>query len=331
MIPILDREISFYQSITSVGFKNISIKNALDAIKSGQYKTTITAIRNYLLIGKTDDARAAKINLPAFTFCGTFKGNRQAKNIDAYSGLIIFDIDKLESVVLAKLIADLQSDPIIFSYWLSPSGSGLKILIAADCVQTNYKYYFQGLKNYFEKTYNISIDSSGSDLSRLCFVSYDDNLFLNIQAQTVDVIFIEQHFITSEEKTITSRVLVNIPATGDNRSLNYNKGKNKSENRDNIDKVIKYLIKYDKSITSSYDDWFRVACAIANTFTFDIGKKYYLKLCSLDKAKYNPIESENMLIQCYQKRIEGAVSFSTIVYLAKQQGFDMDKANLKFT
>ena len=84
--------------------------------------------------------------------------------------------------------------------------------------------------------------------------------------------------------------------------------------------IIKYLTIKNKSITYSYADWYKVAMGIANSFTFDIGKKYFNKLSALDVGKYNSINCENFLTDCYEMR-NGSIKFASIIYLANQQGY----------
>jgi hypothetical protein len=60
--------------------------------------------------------------------------------------------------------------------------------------------------------------------------------------------------------------------------------------------------------------------AIANTFTYDIGEKYFLKLSSLDSTKFNEKECKNFLTNCYESR-SGSINFSTIVFFANKKGY----------
>ena len=64
--------------------------------------------------------------------------------------------------------------------------------------------------------------------------------------------------------------------------------------------------------------------AIANSFTYDVGEKYFLKLSSLDKGKYSEINCKNFLLNCYETR-SGAVNFSTIVYFANAKNYQTKK------
>ncbi|MBK7506184.1 MAG: hypothetical protein IPI52_14355 [Bacteroidetes bacterium] len=42
--------------------------------------------------------------------------------------------------------------------------------------------------------------------------------------------------------------------------------------------------------------------AIANTFTHEIGEKYFIKLSSFDTSKFNDVECRNFLVNCYETR-----------------------------
>ena len=64
--------------------------------------------------------------------------------------------------------------------------------------------------------------------------------------------------------------------------------------------------------------------AIANSFTYDVGEKYFLKLSSLDKGKYSEINCKNFLLNCYETR-SGVLSLSTIVYFANEKDYKTKK------
>lgn len=69
---------------------------------------------------------------------------------------------------------------------LSCSGTGLFALV--KIAKPNlHKQYFDALVDYFSKL-NIEIDKSGSDMTRLRFVSYDENYYLNAHSVVWDTI-----------------------------------------------------------------------------------------------------------------------------------------------
>ncbi len=87
-----------------------------------------------------------------------------------------------------------------------------------------------------------------------------------------------------------------------------------------IQTIIRYLEKKQLSITYSYEKWYKVAMAIANTFTYDIGERYFLKLSSFDKEKFNSENCKFFLRNCYESR-NGSIKFNTIVYYGNEKGY----------
>ncbi len=119
-----------------------------------------------------------KKRLPAVTWSGTFS-QRKATHYSVYSDLICLDIDKL---LLGKLLflADLlRRDPYTFLVFTSPSGNGLKVVVKVSGGAGNHASNFLALEKYFKHEYDIDIDPSGKDISRLCFLSFDPDCFVN--------------------------------------------------------------------------------------------------------------------------------------------------------
>ena len=79
------------------------------------------------------------------------------------------------------------------------------------------------------------------------------------------------------------------------------------------------------SITYEYDDWIRVAYAIADAFNPDLGHKYFQALSQQDPTKYDEDKCKKQLDYCYSHST-GQIKLNTIVYLAKKQGFKVLKS-----
>jgi hypothetical protein len=133
--------------------------------------------------GKKDEYDKLKDKLPGFTLCGTFEPTRCVANLKTYSGFIILDIDKLEFEQVPDLFKKICSIPLTFSCFLSPSGAGLKIIVRVSSNEDQHKTAFRQVKELYEKELGITIDKSGSDVSRLCYYSCDRNIFLNEDAR----------------------------------------------------------------------------------------------------------------------------------------------------
>lgn len=156
----------------------------LDEIKTGKYKHAIVYLRKSLSENKMEAYEKAKKSLPAFTPSGKFIGGRKMEFLVDYSNCIILDIDKLQSDELAKVNHLSRQCEFTYACFISPSGNGLKILVKVSSTKTEHKETFLAIQDHYEKLLNLEIDKSGKDITRLCFYSYDENLFINENAST---------------------------------------------------------------------------------------------------------------------------------------------------
>ena len=159
-----------------------TISTILEEIKTGKYKSGIVYLRKSLAENKTEAYNKAKKSLPAFTPSGKFVGGRKLEFLAEYSNCIILDIDKLSAADLqnAKLLAN-QSE-FTYASFISPSGNGLKILVKINSDKANHKEAFLLVQAHYESILKLEIDKSGKDVTRLCFYSFDENLYLNENA-----------------------------------------------------------------------------------------------------------------------------------------------------
>src|SRR6267154_38121 len=120
--------ISIYKNSTdTIGVEADHLK-ILGGIKSGRWNVEIENLRSLLQSERDADYAQSKRQLPAATFGGSFS-KREAASITRSSGLIILDIDKLSQAQINKYSGAFSEDKYIYSYFVSPSGSGLKILV----------------------------------------------------------------------------------------------------------------------------------------------------------------------------------------------------------
>lgn len=164
-----------YNEVTN-GFSR-DVAYVFDRIANGKSAELISQIRT----SKSKDERTAlKKKLPAINFQGTFK-ERNAKGLQEFSGLMPLDYDNFPNEQeLAATRAKLMKDPYTYALFTSPSGNGLKVIVKVpEDGAKNYKGYFDSLKEYYNNPY---FDVSCSDVSRLCFESYDPELYVNDSA-----------------------------------------------------------------------------------------------------------------------------------------------------
>jgi len=326
--PILNRTVSFQTTSWSSISKELTIREVLFEIQSGKYSNQISSLRNLLKNGKKEDYIYHKRTLPAITFCGTFNKERKRTQIRTYNSIIVLDVDKLEIEELRRVKKCFNDESMVLSFWESPSKEGIKGLVvleykielSSENIEKAHKKAFQNLANYFSEKYSIEIDSSGSDITRLCFLSFDPNLIIKNNFIPFEVDFDQIIDLKKEDR---HNKVKNI--NENSKDLLYNpKERNKANDRYLISSIIKYLNKKQLSITYSYEEWYKVGMAIANTFTYEVGEKYFLKLSLCDKEKYNELNCKKFLVGCYESRT-GAIKFSSIVFFAKNKGYTVKK------
>jgi hypothetical protein len=146
----------------------------LDRIQNGKHEKIIKDLRAEI---DTEKKKKLKGSLSAVTFCGTFT-TRKKENLKQGSGLAILDFDKLDDVLGYK--EQLKSNDFIMAAWISPSGNGVKALVKIPIIKNDaeYKNIFKQLKELFPL-----LDDSGSDISRLCFESFDPDIYINLDSE----------------------------------------------------------------------------------------------------------------------------------------------------
>ena len=200
--------VSIFKNFNEV-VQNQKIIEVLQDIKTGKYKNVITYLRKSLAESKMEAYERAKKSLPAFTPSACFKSGRKLEFITAYTQMVVLDIDKLSKEQLTNAKALASQSPYTFASFTSPSGNGLKIFVKVNSSQENHKDAFLALQKYYEELLALPIDKSGKDVTRLCFVSFDTDLFLNENASVFPIIstedlrpFIEQNSEAIDEPKI---------------------------------------------------------------------------------------------------------------------------------
>lgn len=125
------------------------------------------------------ERKELKKGVPSVEFNSVCNGLRRISNVERMTGLIVVDIDNLESVSQARTVRDNifadQRLGCVLSF-LSVSGLGVKAVlgIGADRVDvTNVKSWYAAVAWYLKSTYSLPIDTDAMDAVRLCFLSHD--------------------------------------------------------------------------------------------------------------------------------------------------------------
>lgn len=330
---LTDINVSFYRNMKSADAKPATIGQVLTAIRSSFYESQVTTIRQLKYQGKQDEADEIKSNLHAVTFCATFNGRRLSSMYHTYNSLMVIDIDKLPDEEIERVKKCLEACPFVATYWKSPSGAGWKGLVPLNYLNLDKKtdvvdmhhWAFNKLEAAFKADYNIILDSSGKDITRLCFMSWSPELRLKDTFDKYDVDLEEMKTEKKVRKNNGEKMPV-LKSSGEPIQWNVVDGQKQGDrtgtsyDRRTMERIYKFLSAKGISITSTYDEWVKVAFAIAQTFHSTYGRKMFMKLCELDGAAHNEERSERLIYDAYTTT-ERRSDFSSIIYLANRKGF----------
>lgn len=182
--------------------EKVSLLEKLQEIAEGKHLIAIEKLRQLLRNGKEEEASRVKRQLQSFTLSATYSEKRKAEGITGYNDVLMLDFDKLSNEELRRCREIIAGTPETLFCNTSPSANGLKVgayynrgeierlraalfsrpEITVAELEDFHKKAFDQCREYYEELCGVKIDPSGSDIGRLCFVSYDPNIYINKQA-----------------------------------------------------------------------------------------------------------------------------------------------------
>ena len=170
-------EISVFKSLfksAEIPYK-VRISKIIERIKRGTSKDFALKIR--------EGNKELKKKLPAIVFSGIFT-QRNKNGLTQHSGLMVLDFDNYPNQkVLEEQREILKANKHVVILFVSPSGNGLKavIKVSNDLTKETHPQVFKAFNNQFKYDY---FDPSSSNVDRVCFESYDPNIYVNYDAET---------------------------------------------------------------------------------------------------------------------------------------------------
>ena len=170
------------KSATLTPLRTLELNEVYQLITANKRLIILTqAIREAALQGDDDNCRMLKQQtLPYVTPCGVFT-RRRSDCLELPSGLVVVDVDHLDSPDEARRLKQLLFDD---PYFVSPTGRGVKAFvpcpIGKDCTEA-----VRWAMNYVHCMYDAEntqpgkgVDTSGKDLVRACFLCHDPEALL---------------------------------------------------------------------------------------------------------------------------------------------------------
>lgn len=286
-------EVSFYKNVKDTTGETKPIGDIIKLILSNN-KTIIEKIRS---VQDKSERNRLKNKLQAFATSGTFS-MRKADCLIKHSGLIQIDIDDVKNVEKTK--AALITDKYTFLCFTSPSGNGVKLLVKIKASAESHLQSFQELELYYKSKYGITIDPSTKDLSRLCFLSYDPNLYYNEDS----IVFTCTNTVVNDNIQTYTTDNTNVNAKMSRKQLN-------TTEIHEFESKLKTIEKKQIDITKVYQDWLNIGFAISSEFG-ENGRSYYHRVSCI-----NPQYSKQICNTQYTNCLSSSGSGITIATFYK--------------
>ena len=190
-----DAQVSVYKNVKDAdSLVTSTVDIILGHIYGGRWEKAIMAIRSEKDKKKRNEM---KRYLPGVTFSGTFS-HRYDENLIDYSGLLIIDFDTTNLQKANRIKKKLSKSRFVYAAFFSPS-MGVKALVKTENLPEHHRdCVFPKLKMHLEGHVGQNIDTSGKNLSRLCFVSMDDDMYYNPDSSSFNVDV--QQFLRDQER-----------------------------------------------------------------------------------------------------------------------------------
>jgi hypothetical protein len=253
---------------------SLEVDEYFDGIKNGRWEDEVLNFRA---------GRTQKELTTCVTASGSFK-QRAANKLLEHSGFICLDIDAKDQIAEVD-IDRIKSDPFVYAVHRSLSGNGFAVFIRIDGAR--HLDAFLSLENYFMVQFSIVLDKSCKDTSRLRFVSYDPDIYINKKAKQFKT------YLKKKDKPKPKPVVV----------------------KTDFDEMVAKA--GPMNLFDNYEDYIRLAFALTQEFS-ESGRNYFHQLCQ-SSPKYNQKQAEKDYNVALQRSGTG-VSIASVYYIFKQAG-----------
>lgn len=243
-------------------------------------------------------------NLPAVTWSGTFSERKAAALIE-HSKLICLDIDALEEEQLNNLRSIVYTDLYVYAAFVSPSGNGLKVIICIDVLDDDlanggYKdvhlSFFNQLTEYAKQKWSVTIDPSGKDVSRLCYLSSDAEAYYNPDSTPFPY-----NWDTEEQSPEPPKLFFDVTENPDYSTEEKPAPTAQKKEQDDwkvLEETVLLLEQHRLDITDNYPDWVKIGMALASMG--EAARSYFHRVSALS-SKYDAAATDKKFDDALQK------------------------------
>jgi predicted P-loop ATPase len=242
-------KISIYQSAYQAESQEVlDFKDYIEKIKTGFWEDIILQYHT---------GKIKKELIPAVTTSGTFLNKRSNDSITSHSGIICLDFDAKENPEILSKRDEIYTDSFLFAGNVSVSGKGLALYFKIN--PKKHTESFLALEKYLANKYHIISDPSCKNVSRLRFVSYDPECYLNEKS--------EKWIETVEKKQVQPYNYQPIFAKND------------------VEFILEQVQQTGIDLTADYHNWISLGFAIVNEY--GEGGREYFHIISRNYPEYN--------------------------------------------
>jgi hypothetical protein len=280
-------QVSYFKNAkSSYPCGTLELIDALKMVKQGMFKPQILKYR------ETNDSELKK-NIPAYTASGTFAVRRVADIVE-YNGILVIDIDYKDNTTVdfTVLKSRLKTAKTVLAFHDSVGGKGIAVYIKTNNQQiNNHSIYYNAICDLFESHLGVKCDRACSDISRLRFFSYDENIYFNPKAEEF------KYEIKRPE----------LPT--------YDIEKSKKYLLAYIDKVIASGV----DITADYHDWVSIAMAFSDCFG-ESGRSLFHGI-SMAHPRYKYTQTDKQYDVCLRRiKPVNKLTINTFYYICNKYG-----------
>ena len=279
----------------------MSLIGLMHSIKDGDYEKFITELRG--IEDKKNRQEYKAKYLPAFTWCGTFNGGHAVSNLHSYNQIVGLDYDNVKDTkALKESLSSIDTSHVVF---ISPGGEGLKVLVKVNSNASCHEKAFEIVNNYYNEITGMESDNSVKDISRLCYVSWDPELYLEENSKVFDI-----HTALKLEsvKEVDINYLFNKSMLGFSEGNRHNviiKCAGKA-NAFGIDKD--EVIKYFKNLSNT-----SLTLEEIETTVNDIYSRYSNQFSSISQKKTDSLSNQNSLSPSVWFNNKGKLHYSNFI------------------
>ena len=182
---------SYYQNKKQPPCAEVTDEEVANLIRHDEKLAHMTLdIRQHITANDIATADSIKGELPSVTFSARFTGGRRYDKLSEYNGEIVLDLDKKSPEELARISKAVTGNPHTHISFTSPKGNGYKLTTitclpdgtlpqSPEEVRNYHAHAYDQVASLYEELCQTDIDESGKDMTRICYLPHDENVYLN--------------------------------------------------------------------------------------------------------------------------------------------------------